>query len=78
MKTTNGMLFAVVAVTLLALGAGAVMTAVSEDAPLDTRSISAAADETDQSLDARSFTVEWSDVRKLNTKKIIGAMIMLM
>jgi len=44
---------------------------------LDTRSLSAVADETDQSLDTRSFTVDWSESRRLNTKRIIGTMLLL-
>ncbi len=77
MKTTSGMLFALAAVALLALGAGAEVTAVSEDAALDTRSLSAVADESDQGLDTRSFTVDWSEARKLNTKRILGTMMLL-
>ncbi len=74
MKTVNGMMAALAAGALLA---GAEVTAVSEDAALDTRSLSAVADESDQGLDTRSFTVDWSEARKLNTKRILGTMMLL-
>ena len=70
--------FALAAVALLALGAGAEVTAVSAEAALNTRSFSAVAEADDQSLDTRSFTVDWSEERKLNTKKIIGTMMLLL
>lgn len=77
MRTTSGMLFALATVTLLALGADAEVTAVSEAAALDTRSLSAVADVDAQKLDTRSFTVDWSAARRLNTNRIIGTMMLL-
>jgi len=77
MKTTNGMLLLLSATTLLALVSGAEVTTVSDDAPLDTRGISAVADETDKNLATRSFTMDWSEARKLNTWKIVGTMVLV-
>ncbi len=77
MKTTNGMLLLLAVAALLASDTGAAVTAVSDDATLDTRSLSTAADEMDQGLDSRSFTVEWSEAHKLNTKKIVGTMVLV-
>jgi hypothetical protein len=78
MKKANTAFFALAAGALLALGAGAAVSAVSEDAPLDTRSLSAVAAAEDEQLDTRSFTVDWSAARRLNTKKIVGTMILVM
>ena len=61
MRTANGILFALAAAVLLAGMAGAEVTALSEDAALDTR----------------SFTVDWSESRRLNTKRILGTMMLL-
>lgn len=77
MKMTNGMLLVLAVAALLAPDTGAEVTAVSDDATLDTRSLSAVADATDKTLDARSFTMEWSEARKLNTKKIVGTMVLV-
>jgi hypothetical protein len=77
MKMTNGMLLVLAVAALLASDTGAAVTAVSDDATLDTRSLSTAADEMDQGLDSRSFTVEWSEAHKLNTKKIVGTMVLV-
>ena len=77
MRTTNGMVFALAAAALLALGAGAEVTALSDTAALDTRSLSAVADVDAQELDTRSFTVDWSASRRLNTKRILGTMMLL-
>ncbi len=77
MRTTNGMVFALAAGALLAGLAGAEVTAVSDAAALDTRSISAVADAEERDLDTRSFTTDWSAARKLNTKKIVGTTIVV-
>ena len=57
----NVMMVAFTAVELLAGLAGAEVSAVSSDAPLDTR----------------SFTTDWSAARRLNTKKIVGTTIVV-
>ena len=77
MKTVNGMMAALAAGALLAGLAGAEVTAVSDAAAVDTRSLSAVADVDDQDLDTRSFTVDWSLPHRLNTKRILGTMILL-
>ncbi len=61
MKTTTRMAVAFAAATLLAAVAGAQLIAVSEAAVLDTR----------------SFTTDWSEARWLNTKQIVGTMLLL-
>lgn len=50
---------------------------VSESAALDTRSFYADAMADDGNLDARSYTDAWSLAYKLNTKKIIGSMVVI-
>jgi len=76
MTTANGMMLALAA-ALFAPGAGAEVSGVSDEAPLDTRSVSAIASVGEQELDTRSYTEAWSPPRKLSTKKIVGT-IMLM
>mgnify|MGYP000845661950 FL=1 len=77
MKTVNGMMAALAAGALLAGLAGAEVSAVSSEALLDTRSISAVADAEKRDLDTRSFTTDWSAAQRLNTKKIVGTMIVV-
>jgi hypothetical protein len=60
---------------LLAGLAEAQVSAVSEETPLNTRSLSAVAAVEDEATDTRTHTEEWSEGRKLNTKKIRGTMI---
>ena len=76
MATTNGMMLVMV-LALMAAGAGAEATALSGEASLDTRSISAIASAEDQAADTRTHTVDWSDAGKLNTKKIVGTMLLM-
>jgi len=74
----NMMTVALAAAGLLLAGwAGAQVSDVSENVALDTRSHSAVANVTDQDLDTRTYTEEWSAARKLNTKKIIGTLILM-
>jgi len=73
----NVMMVAFTAVELLAGLAGAEVSAVSSEAPLDTRSISAVADAEERDLDTRSFTTDWSAAQRLNTKKIVGTTIVV-
>ena len=76
-KRTSGMMAALAAGTLLAGLADAEVTAVSDAAAVDTRSLSAVADVDDQDLDTRSFTVDWSLPHRLNTKRILGTMLLM-
>ena len=76
-KRTSGMMAALAAGALLAGLAGAEVTAVSDAAAVDTRSLSAVADVDDQDLDTRSFTVDWSLPHRLNTKRILGTMLLM-
>jgi hypothetical protein len=78
MMRMNMMTVALAAAGLLLAGwAGAQVSDVSENVALDTRSHSAVANVTDQDLDTRTYTEEWSAARKLNTKKIIGTLILM-
>ena len=77
MKTVNGMMAALAAGALLARLAGAEVSAVSDAAPLDTRSLSAVADAADRELDTISYTMAWSPPRKLSTKRIVGTMFLM-
>lgn len=76
MRTANGMMLALAA-ALLATVVGAEVSAVSDEAALDTRSLSAVADEADQELDTRSYAMAWSPPRKLSTKRIVGTMFLM-
>ena len=78
-QMTGRAAFAVAALlaVLLAGLAGAEVTAVSDAAAVDTRSLSAVADVDDQDLDTRSFTVDWSLPHRLNTKRILGTMLLM-
>lgn len=73
------MVIALATGVFLAVGAGAVdpVSATSPDADLDTRSISAIAALDNEDLDTRSYTVDWSEMRSLNTKKIVGTMLLI-
>jgi len=71
------MVFALAAGALLAGLAGAEVTAVSDAAALDTRSLSIVTDVEEQDLDTRSFTTDWSAAQRLNTKKIVGTAIVV-
>ena len=73
---TERMMLALAAVLLAGL-AGAEVSAVSSEAPLDTRSLSIVTDEEERDLDTRSFTTDWSAARRLNTKKIVGTAILI-
>ena len=73
----NVMMVAFTAVELLTGLAGAEVSAVSSDAPLDTRSLSIVTDVEEQDLDTRSFTTDWSAAQRLNTKKIVGTTIVV-
>jgi hypothetical protein len=78
MMRMNMMTVALAAAGLLLAGwAGAQVSDVSGNVALDTRSHSAVANVTDQDLDTRTYTEEWSAARKLNTKKIIGTLILM-
>ncbi len=77
MKTANRMVFALAVVALLVRLAGAAVTAVSDTALLDTRSLSTVTDIEEQDLDTRSHTMDWSEARRLNTKEIVGTTIVV-
>ena len=78
MRTTNGMVFALAAGALLAGLAGAEVTAVSVEAELDTRSLSAVtAVSVEAELDTRGFTEDWSGPVTLNTKMRSGTMVLV-
>ena len=67
----------VTVVALLAIGAGAEVTAVSAEVALNTRSLSSLAAAEDQNLDTRSFTEDLSDQYWLDTRKIIETIIVI-
>jgi len=71
------MVFALAAGALLAGLAGAEVTAVSDAAALDTRSLSRVTDVEEQELDTRGFTEDWSGPVKLNTKMRSGTMVLV-
>lgn len=61
MKTINGIIIALTAEMLLTAGVSAAVTAVSVEASLDTR----------------SYTMDWSEERTLNTKEIVGTLLLV-
>jgi hexokinase len=71
------MFIALAAVMLLAQGAGAEVSGLSEPAALDTRSLSRVAAADASALDTRTFTADWSAPRTLDTRKIIGTLFLL-
>ena len=76
MKKTQGMILGM-ALALMAPAVNAEMSAVSADTPLDTRSLSAVTNLADEEMDTRTHTVDWSAAGRLNTKKIVGTMILM-
>ena len=64
---------------LLASSAGAVdpVSDVSEATAVDTRTMSRVLDVDDKPLDSRSYTIDWSIAGTLNTKKIIGTILLI-
>jgi len=70
------MMLALVA-ALLATVVGAEVSAVSDEAALDTRSLSAIAAVEDEEMDTRSYTMDLSAASRLNTKKIVGTMLLI-
>jgi hypothetical protein len=71
---------AALAAAVLVAGVGvadAPAAAVSNEAAVDTRTRCAALLAEDAGLDSRGFTAELSDGIRLNTKKIVGTMIMV-
>jgi hypothetical protein len=67
----------VLAGLILVIRAGAEVSAVSDEALLDTRMLSRVAVIDDQDLDTRSYSVDLSDDAPLNTRKIIGTLIVI-
>ena len=74
---TKTVFYALAAVTLLAAGGGAETVGYSVETALDTRSLSQATAVEDKALDSRSYTANWSAAGKLNTKRIMGTMIVV-
>jgi len=76
-RTGNGMMILLAVGTLLAGTICAEVTGLSEVTPLDTRSLTQAVLVADGDLDSRSYTVDWSQAGRLNTKKIVGTLLLL-
>jgi len=74
---TKTVFYMLAAVTLLAAGGGAETVGYSVETALDTRSLSQATAVEDKALDSRSYTEKWSAAGRLNTKRIMGTMIMV-
>ncbi|MDD2600874.1 MAG: hypothetical protein PHO37_16900 [Kiritimatiellae bacterium] len=68
-----------VAVLLLAVSSKATdaVAGYSGEVELDTRSMSRVLDVDAKPIDSRSYTIEWSIVGTLNTKKIIGTHLLI-
>ena len=83
MKTTKWMSkgTSMLAATLLLLavssGAADVFVGYSSEVDLDTRTMSRVLDVDAKPLDSRSYTIDWSIAGTLNTKKIIGTILLI-
>jgi hypothetical protein len=66
-----------VAAALLAAPATAEFSAFSTPTDLDTRVLGVQPSETDQPADTRTWASAWSQVIQLNTKRIIGTLLLL-
>jgi hypothetical protein len=74
----NMLMVAFAAAGLLLVGwAGAQVSDVSGSVALNTRSFSSVTSVADASADTRTHTEDWSAARKLNTKKIVGTLILM-
>ena len=78
-KWINQTTVTLAALVLLTSSAGAVdpVFDVSDETAVDTRTMSRVAAEDDKPLDSRSYTIDWSIAVKLNTKKIIGILLLV-
>ena len=79
MKTTKETALVLVTGVLLTMAVSAAdpVSEVSGEVSLNTCSLSSVTAVEDEELDTRSFTVDWSTARQLNTKKIVGALLLL-
>lgn len=60
-----------------AVVAGDPVPALSGPANVDTRSVSRPASQVEVGLDIRSCSVEWSEEHRLNTRKIVGTLLLM-
>ena len=77
METRNAIMVLLTAATLLAGTICAEVTGVSAITSLDTRSLTQAVVAEDENMDTRSCTMDWSQETRLNTKKIVGTLLLL-
>ena len=77
-RTGNGMMILLAAGMLLAGTICAEVTGASAITSLDTRSLTQAAVVEDKNLDSRSYTIDWSQAGRLNTKKIVGTLLLVL
>lgn len=73
----KSLVFTLAAVTLQAGFATAQSAGYSDDAVVDTRSLSRVAAAEDDALDTRSYATDWSAPLKLDTRKPLGTMLLL-
>ncbi|MFA7174707.1 MAG: hypothetical protein WC340_15095 [Kiritimatiellia bacterium] len=78
MKWMSQKAITLTAVTLLAAGGNADMVGYSADTAVDTRTLARMVAMDEKPLDSRSYTLDWSIAVPLNTKQIIGTVIVIM
>jgi len=69
--------FAMTAWIVLAMGASAVTSGYSAAAVLDTRGQSQRGAAADEGLDTRSIDAGWSESRGLDTRKLLGTVLLM-
>ncbi|MFA7174265.1 MAG: hypothetical protein WC340_12815 [Kiritimatiellia bacterium] len=78
MKWMNKNTVTLVAALLLAVSSGVADVVVySVGTAVDTRTQSRIAAQEDKPVDSRSYTIDWSIAGTLNTKKIIGTILVI-
>jgi len=77
MKITFFCIVLMAGMFLMSVAAFAEVSAASDDASLDTRMLSSILEMEDQDLDTRTHTTDLSVFVPLNTRKIIGTLLIL-
>jgi len=78
METRNAITVLLTAAILLAGTICAEVTGASAITSLDTRSLTQAVVAEDENMDTRSCTMDWSQETRLNTKKIVGTLLLVL
>ena len=71
------LVMAVLAFVAVKVNADGTNSMASAEATLNTQSYTTATIDEDEGMDTRSYTEDWSDAEKLNTKRIIGTLLLM-